>query len=99
MQINNTGITNNSANSNAGAQKTGASAKPETTGTSGAGTEDSVELSQAAKLITELETKIASASSVDTAKVANIKQAIADGSYSVDANSIASKMLASDDVL
>jgi len=99
MQINNTGITNNTANGNAGAQKTGASAKPEAAGTSGAGTEDSVELSQAAKLITELETKIASASGVDTAKVADIKQAIADGSYSVDANSIASKMLASDDLL
>ncbi|MGH1440883.1 MAG: flagellar biosynthesis anti-sigma factor FlgM [Cellvibrionaceae bacterium] len=99
MQINNTGITNNTANGNAGAQKTGASAKPETTATSATSTDDSVELSQAAKVMTELEAKISNSNDVDASKVADIKQAIADGSYSIDADSIASKMLASDDLL
>jgi len=99
MQINNTGITNNTANGNTGTQKTSSSNSTDKTVSTELNNGDSVELSQAAKVLTELEAKITDSSDVDTSKIANIKQAISEGSYSINADSIASKMLASDDLL
>lgn len=99
MQINNNGITNNTTNGSASNQKTNSPTKTqEGVNTAVQVSGDSVELSQAAKAITELEAKIASVSDVDASRVASLKQAIADGSYYIDADSIASKILESDDL-
>lgn len=98
MQINNNGITNNTANGSANTQKTAASAKAENSSSAAATSGDSVELSQAAKSLTELESKINASADVDTNRVADIRQAIADGNYSIDADKIAAKLLASDEL-
>jgi len=106
MLINNSGITNNTTTGGASNQKTGGSVKPDSTtdgaiegnANSVAKSNDSVELSQAAKVLTGLEAKIASAPDIDTSRVDSIKQAINDGTYSIDADSIASKIVAGDDL-
>lgn len=95
MQINNNGITNNT-NSSSGSQKTGSSTKVESKADAVASQGDSVELSDTARVMTELEAKIATVSDVDSARVASIQQAIADGSYTVNPEKIADKMLGGD---
>jgi negative regulator of flagellin synthesis FlgM len=104
MQINNSSITNNTTNGGASNQKTGGSAKlagtsegtSNTTASSVPKSNDSIELSQAAKVMTDLEAKIASASDVDAGRVESIKQAINNGAYSIDTDSIASKIVSID---
>ncbi|MGH1486198.1 MAG: flagellar biosynthesis anti-sigma factor FlgM [Cellvibrionaceae bacterium] len=93
MQINNSGITNNT-NANP-KQKTVAEEgidKPSRNDTTPA-SQDSVVLSNEAQSLKQLEAKIIDSTDVDTAKVNEIRQAIADGSYSIDADSIAQKIL------
>jgi negative regulator of flagellin synthesis FlgM len=53
---------------------------------------DSVKLTGQAQLMQHLEQAAAQAPTVDTARVAQVRQALDDGSYTVDANSIASKL-------
>lgn len=93
MQINNNGITN-STNTNSKQTPVGSESnkKTSTESTNQAG-QDSVFLSQEAQVLKQLEAKIADSPAVDMAKVDSIRQAIADGSYSINAESIASKML------
>lgn len=54
---------------------------------------DSVSLSGTAKAMSRLEHKIAQDSAIDSAKVDEIKQSIANGNYNVDPSAIADKML------
>lgn len=53
---------------------------------------DSVSLTPQAQQMNSLQKKAANASGVDSNKIANIKKAISDGSYKVDADRLASKM-------
>ena len=59
---------------------------------------DSVQLSDQAKSLNKLEDNIASAPSVNDEKVAALRAAIADGSYQINAESIAEKMLSSEGI-
>ncbi|HKM36923.1 MAG TPA: flagellar biosynthesis anti-sigma factor FlgM [Thiopseudomonas sp.] len=57
---------------------------------------ESVQLSKDARQLQNLSAKIADMPSIDSEKVAQLKQAIADGSYQVDSQRVASKMLSLD---
>ncbi|MDN3639967.1 flagellar biosynthesis anti-sigma factor FlgM [Simiduia curdlanivorans] len=59
---------------------------------------DSVQLSDQAHSLKRLEDNIAAAPAVNEDKVAALRAAIADGSYQINANSIAEKMLASEGI-
>lgn len=54
---------------------------------------DSVSLTDTAARLRKLESSLAQMPEVDSERVASIKQAIADGSYQVDAGNIADKLL------
>lgn len=54
---------------------------------------ESVQLSQNARQLQSVSEKIANLPSVNSEKVAQLKQAIADGSYQIDNERVASKML------
>jgi len=54
---------------------------------------DTVELTDSARLMGRLEEAVAAAPVVDGARVESLKDAIADGSYVVDADSIADGMI------
>ncbi|MDR9828491.1 flagellar biosynthesis anti-sigma factor FlgM [Vibrio sp. FNV 38] len=60
-------------------------------------TQDSVSLSQQSKDIGEMHSNMASSPSFDSAKVAAIKEAIANGSYSVDPEKLADNMIKFED--
>ena len=92
MQINNNGITNNTNASPKQKTVTEGSDKPNRNDSAPA-SQDSVVLSNEAQSLKQLETKIVASSDVDTAKVNEIRQAIADGSYSIDPERIAQKIL------
>ena len=66
---------------------------------SSASTEKNVQLSSQAQTIERLEAKILSSEGVDSAKVEDIKQQLADGSYQIDSGSIADKLLTQDALL
>ena len=66
-----------------------------TTGPSGQ--ENSVSISPQASRLAGLEAEIHSSPDVDSDRVAEIKQALADGSYKIDAEAIANKSLDQDD--
>ncbi|KII80490.1 flagellar biosynthesis anti-sigma factor FlgM [Vibrio renipiscarius] len=55
--------------------------------------QDAVSLSSAGKAVGEMHNKMASQPSFDQAKVASIKEAIANGSYSVDPEKLADNMI------
>lgn len=57
---------------------------------------DNVSLSSQAQALGRLEQAVQKSSDVDEAKVAAIRQAIAEGRYQVDSNKIAERMLAQD---
>lgn len=57
---------------------------------------DSVSLSVKAQALGRLEAKMSEAPSVDSAKVEALKKAVAEGSYQVDSDKVAEKMLAQD---
>jgi negative regulator of flagellin synthesis FlgM len=59
----------------------------------------SVQLSQQAQSIERLETKIQYSEGVDTAKVDQLKQSIADGSYEVNSERLAEKLLNHENLL
>jgi len=58
-----------------------------------------VQLSAEAKSIERLEGKIAASEGIDTAKIAQIKQQIADGSYEINNSAIADGLLQRDNML
>jgi negative regulator of flagellin synthesis FlgM len=58
-----------------------------------------VQLSQQAQTIERLETKIQHSEGVDTAKVDQLKQSIADGSYEVNNERLAEKLLNHENLL
>ena len=54
---------------------------------------DKVELTSGAQLLSRLEDSLASAPAVDSAKVADVKAAIASGNYEIDTTSLADAIL------
>lgn len=94
MLINNNGLNSNNLNSNQvknTAEASGNAAKA-TTNTD----TDSVKLSADAQQLASLETAVTNASDIDSSRVDAIRQAIESGSYSIDAEGIANKLLDSD---
>ncbi|MCL9777433.1 flagellar biosynthesis anti-sigma factor FlgM [Vibrio methylphosphonaticus] len=61
--------------------------------------QDAVTLSQGGKAIGQMHQQMASQPSFDTAKVAAIKEAIANGSYTVDPEKLADNMIKFEDEL
>ncbi len=85
-----TGKTGSSVPSKAGpSSATSNSATPAATPS----TEDSVSLSSMGQSIAKIESQLASSSEVNEARVQELKDAIASGTYTIDANAIADKML------
>lgn len=62
-------------------------------------TEKNVQLSSQAQTIERLEAKITTSEGVDSAKVEQIKQQIAEGSYEVDSQRLAENILNQDSLL
>lgn len=60
---------------------------------------DSVDLSSRGQSLNRLEENLANTPDVDTARVENIKQAIAEGRFEVDAERIAENILNQEDLL
>ncbi|GEM_PF-1894012 len=91
----------NSAGTRSKAAETGASNNnPVPTGQSNSnGGADEVVLSSQAQAMSRLEASIATADSGNPDRVAAIKQAINDGTYTINAESIAGSMLDQDDLL
>ncbi|MCD9528612.1 flagellar biosynthesis anti-sigma factor FlgM [Photobacterium carnosum] len=54
---------------------------------------DAVSLSSQGKAVGQIHQQLAAETSFDSAKVAEIKQAIANGSYTIDADKLASNMI------
>jgi len=79
---------------NTGTDAKSAPAKAATTGGP-----DNVSLSQEAQTLARLEAKINAAGDLDNDRVTAIKQAIAEGSFEVNAERIAGKMLDQDNLL
>lgn len=71
------------------------SAKPATGPENRSTQQDSVQLSSVSTQIQALETGLAAASGFDAAKVEAIRQAILEGRYTVNAEAIADKLIAS----
>lgn len=71
-----------------------ASAKPNESST----TSDSVSLSSKARTLGKLEQAVHQSADVDAAKVARVKQAVADGQYQPNSGSIAERMLSQDSI-
>jgi negative regulator of flagellin synthesis FlgM len=97
MQVSNNGITSNTNTS--GKQTV---VEPTTEGptrdSAAPASKDSVELSHEAQALKKLETHIMASSDVDQRRVDNIRQAISDGSYAINDESIAEKMMESSDI-
>jgi negative regulator of flagellin synthesis FlgM len=77
--------TNTAVSSSVDSQATAAS--------SSANPEKNVQLSAQAQTIERLEAKIVASDGTDASKIEQIKQQIANGSYEIDSNRIAEKML------
>lgn len=100
MPVNINGVNNNSVNPQrpGPAERSDAASKPasntidqpRTTASSGG---DSVNLSDRAKSLKQAEQQLSSQPEIDDAKVAQIRQALEDGTYKVDAKQLAQKML------
>jgi negative regulator of flagellin synthesis FlgM len=94
---------NRAANTASGGVKA-KSAPPVDTGTSPRASskpssDDNVSLSSQAQTLGRLEQAVRQSGDVDEAKVAAVRQAIAEGRYSIDSNAIAERMLAQDGLL
>ncbi|MNG95402.1 anti-sigma28 factor FlgM [compost metagenome] len=82
------GVRGNTANGNA--EKAGETSEaPKSTSASG----EAVHLSQEAQQLQKISDTLREQPVVNSARVAQLKQAIADGSYQVDAGRVASKLL------
>ncbi|MCR6653720.1 MAG: flagellar biosynthesis anti-sigma factor FlgM [Cellvibrionaceae bacterium] len=98
---------NPSLNRNANVTSGGVKAKSAPPAEAGAGSRssakpsvgDNVSLSSQAQTLGRLETAVKQSGDVDEAKVAAIRQAIAEGRYSIDSDAIAERMLAQDGLL
>lgn len=95
----NTSGTNSAARSNqtsAAVGKRDVADRPtaDTQSTSAPATESQVKLSDQAQQLQAIEERLRDLPEVDSARVEQIKQAIADGSYQVDSNRIADKLIA-----
>ena len=62
----------------------------------GAGAQDTVNLSEQGQEIARLQRALAQLPDIDSARVSEIREQIANGSYSVDVEALAEKILASD---
>lgn len=99
MQINNNGITTNTnSNGTSGSKAAAEKVADKLSNHSSDSQNDSVELSSQARVLTGLEAKISSVSDVDNGRVEQIKAAINSGEYTVNAEQIAAKLLANDDL-
>lgn len=87
-----------SQNSQRASQKPDAESGSKATSKNDAPKLDSVQLSDQAQRLKRLEDNIASAPAVNDDKVAALRAAIADGSYQINAESIAEKMLTSEGI-
>lgn len=88
----------NGGTDSAALDKKAASANPEAGANknSAASTSDTVELSSQARTLGTIQQALASLPEVDETRVEQVRQQIADGSYRVDANSIAAGILRDD---
>ncbi|MBT8148619.1 MAG: flagellar biosynthesis anti-sigma factor FlgM [Gammaproteobacteria bacterium] len=87
----------NGGTDSAALDKKAASANPKaSTNKSSNSSSDTVELSSQARTLGKIERALASLPEVDEARVEQVRQQIADGSYQVDANSIAANILRDD---
>ncbi|MFV3406137.1 MULTISPECIES: flagellar biosynthesis anti-sigma factor FlgM [Pseudomonas] len=90
---------NNSPSVTGGVRSNTASGSPEKAGEASETTVrsnasgESVHLSQEAQQLQKISDKLRDQPTVNSARVAELKQAIADGSYKVDAGRVASKLL------
>ena len=102
MAVNFNGVNNNSVNP----QRSGATERADTSSKPAAGVErnsslpidrgDSVNLSSRATAMKQAEQQLHEQPEIDDAKVAQIRQALEDGTYKVDAEQLAQKMLEMD---
>ncbi len=90
------GAPRNRVDENAAATQKSSSGTPDAKNEAGAKPE--VSLSSQAQTLNRLESSIQSVSDVDSDRVADIKKAIADGSFEINAQSIAERMLAQDEL-
>ena len=74
-------------------------AKQENQSATPSSTGDRVTLTNTASRLQSIEQQLSDASSIDSARVAEVQSAISNGDYNVDANSIADKMLAFEDFM
>ncbi len=97
----NNGVTANSGSFRSkGSTGVGHNSDHSTTGNSaGQSGTDSVSLSSEAQILARLEAKINAASDVDSDRIAAIRQAIENGTYEINAERIAGRMLDQDDLL
>lgn len=86
------GVDNKASRSSSSANPVADKAGPNTSSGSSAEA-DSVQLSSQAQSLAAVEAKAKAATEVNAEKVANIRAAIAEGSYSIDAVHIADKLL------
>ena len=80
------------ARSKVSAQRT-AGAETAATPAKQSGSKDTFELSETAQALKKADAIIANSPDVDVDRVASLKAAIADGSYEIDYNSVAEKLL------
>lgn len=85
----------NSSRDSAAISATSTAGTTSSTTTSTAPT-DTVHLSSDSRSLAALEAKVQAAADMDEAKVARLKDAVADGSYQVDSENMADKMLSMD---
>jgi negative regulator of flagellin synthesis FlgM len=100
MQINNNGISSNpNANTKQNTVDKASSEGKSNLQDSDSSATDSVNLSPEAKSLKALEAQIALSPDVDLQKVDQIKQAIEKGDYTINPETIANKIISSDDLL